>query len=286
MKRINVPLRMFHEKCRNTVYPFSKVIRSSVTDEQVPWSFPWNSYDPPEYNSQVLLNKPWADPPLDNPDFKPQWNKLDGLINRRSHMGDYKISDGRPLNPEGRTGIKGRGVLGKWGPNHAADPIVTRWKLVDSKKLLDPSTNLPILQFCSIQRRDCKQWALPGGMVDPGEKVTETLQREFLEEALNSLEASEEQRENDAKIIKLFFSGGVTIYEGYVDDPRNTDNAWMETVAVNFHDETGEVVGKFDLKAGDDAQHVQWVDIHKDLELYASHSNLIKSVVQKLQAHW
>ena len=29
------------------------------------------------------------------------------------------------------------------------------------------------------------------------------------------------------------------VYEGYVDDPRNTDNAWMETVAVNFHDDTG-----------------------------------------------
>ena len=29
------------------------------------------------------------------------------------------------------------------------------------------------------------------------------------------------------------------LYAGYVDDPRNTDNAWMETVAVNFHDDTG-----------------------------------------------
>ena len=29
-------------------------------------------------------------------------------------------------NPVGRTGLKGRGTLGKWGPNHAADPIVTR----------------------------------------------------------------------------------------------------------------------------------------------------------------
>ena len=28
------------------------------------------------------------------------------------------------------------------------------------------------------------------------------------------------------------------IYKGYVDDPRNTDNAWMETEAVNYHDET------------------------------------------------
>ena len=29
------------------------------------------------------------------------------------------------------------------------------------------------------------------------------------------------------------------VYAGYVDDPRNTDNAWMETVAKNFHDEAG-----------------------------------------------
>ena len=26
-----------------------------------------------------------------------------------------------------------------------------------------------------------------------------------------------------------------------MDDPRNTDNAWMETVAMNFHDDTGTV---------------------------------------------
>ena len=30
-------------------------------------------------------------------------------------------------------------------------------------------------------------------------------------------------------------------WPGYVDDPRNTDNAWMETVAFHFHDDTGEL---------------------------------------------
>lgn len=40
------------------------------------------------------------------------------------------------------------------------------------------------------------------------------------------------------------------IYAGYVDDPRNTDNSWMETVAVNFHDTTGELVGKDWLQLG------------------------------------
>ena len=38
------------------------------------------------------------------------------------------------------------------------------------------------------------------------------------------------------------------VYRGYVDDPRNTDNAWMETVAMNFHDEEGTSVGLLDLQ--------------------------------------
>lgn len=46
----------------------------------------------------------------------------------------------------------------------------------------------PILQFCAIQRHDCKEWAIPGGMVDPGEQINQTLMREFLEEAFNSLD--------------------------------------------------------------------------------------------------
>lgn len=33
-----------------------------------------------------------------------------------------------------------------------------------------------------------------------------------------------------------------------MDDPRNTDNAWMETVAVNFHDETGDIFGCIKLQ--------------------------------------
>lgn len=28
------------------------------------------------------------------------------------------------------------------------------------------------------------------------------------------------------------------VYKGYVDDPRNTDNAWIETTALSLHFET------------------------------------------------
>ena len=47
-----------------------------------------------------------------------------------------------------------------------------------------------------------------------------------------------------------FELGHFQIYRGYVDDPRNTDNAWMETIAMNFHDDHGDSVAKFKLHAG------------------------------------
>jgi ADP-ribose pyrophosphatase len=101
----------------------------------------------------------------------------------------------------------------------------------------------PVLEFVAIQRHDTKQWALPGvrellsrflihpliffflkGMVDPGENICETVKREFREEAAsNGL---------DETCVTRLFSNGCKLYESYVDDPRNTDNAWMESIAM------------------------------------------------------
>lgn len=57
-----------------------------------------------------------------------QFNDIDeeSKVSRVSYMGKYKVIDGLPLNPMGRTGIEGRGLLGRWGPNIAGDPLVTR----------------------------------------------------------------------------------------------------------------------------------------------------------------
>ena len=99
-----------------------------------------------------------------------------GLMERRSYEAPIAFAGERdftPLNPRGRTGMNGRGLLGKWGPNHAADPIVTR---------LHPQTNQ--LQMVAIERSDTEGiWAIPGGFVDEGEHVSATVMREFIEEA-------------------------------------------------------------------------------------------------------
>ncbi|CAK9826394.1 ADP-ribose pyrophosphatase, mitochondrial [Anthophora retusa] len=280
--------KMIHHKCRQGVYPSSNVKRFEVPETKVSWNVEYVEYEPVEYTAPVLKGKPWADPEISDTSFTPKWNAIDGKVNRKSFMGNYVINkDGYPLNPIGRTGIIGRGLLGRWGPNHAADPIVTRWKQNSSGDTeVNKNTKKPILQFVTIQRRDSGEWAIPGGMVDPGETVSTTLKREFMEEAMNSLGKSKEEREKLEKSIKDFFENGEEIYKGYVDDPRNTDNAWMETVALNFHDHDNSVVGKITLIAGDDARNVKWMDIDKSLNLYANHSKFIKKTVQKHNAHW
>nr|XP_003706314.2 PREDICTED: ADP-ribose pyrophosphatase, mitochondrial [Megachile rotundata] len=281
-------VKMIHNKCRQGFYPSSNIKRFEVPENKVSWSVDYPEYTPVEYTAPAIKGKSWADPAIGENSFEPKWNSIDENINRKSFTGDYVITkDGYPLNPIGRTGIIGRGLLGRWGPNHAADPIVTRWKRnTTGATVIDKNTQKPVLQFVAIQRRDSGEWAIPGGMVDPGETISATLKREFMEEAMNSLEKSQEEKAEMEKSINEFFEKGEEMYKGYVDDPRNTDNAWMETVALNFHDDDNSVLGKITLMAGDDARNVKWMDINNTLNLYANHSEFIRKTVQKRDAHW
>ncbi|VDO48003.1 unnamed protein product [Haemonchus placei] len=245
--------RMIHKKCRVTDVPYlrSKIYRCKVPDEKLRWSVPFPEYNPPDYTDPKVIGREWADPEPNKGNF--MWNAVDGKVNRKSFVCDYSFdSMSRPINPIGRTGLRGRGVLGRWGPNHAADPLVTRVK--DGK-----------LQFVAIRRSDTGEWAIPGGMVDAGEVVSETLKREFSEETLGGKVHSE---------LDTLWENGRELYRGYVDDPRNTDNAWMETVCVNFHDSTA-LFDKVELKAGSDAAHVRWITVDSNEPLYASHEDFI-----------
>jgi len=220
-------LTCLHGECLHYKARFEKPSeypeRELVPDDFVSWSIDFPGYNPPYYVSPTVLKQPsWAEP--------------------------EEVSI-HPLNIEGRTGIAGRGLLGKWGPNYAADPIVTR---------INPETDQ--LELLVILRKDCQQWALPGGMVDKGERVTRTLTRELQEEAGLALDFSE------ARIV----------YQGYVDDPRNTDNAWMETTASHLH-LPPEQSAQSALTAGDDALSARWIPINEALEnLYANHSEFVK----------
>eukprot|EP00794_Sanderia_malayensis_P003487 gene3487-3985_t len=270
-----------HIKARTSPYPNSTVMRATVPDSCVQWESPFPEYMPVVYTAPVVLSHPvWAD--VDLLDMEPRpllpFNVYDGMLktNRKSHVHDYDVVDNLPRNPMGRTGIVGRGLLGKWGPNHAVDPIATRWKRTNSGIMLDKGKR--VLEFIAIQRKDNHQWAIPGGMVDNNERISQTLRREFSEEALAKLDMSPERRQIVSKKIEELFEHGTEVYKGYVDDPRNTDNAWMETVAYNFHDDTAEIFGELELKAGDDAEAVRWQRVSGNIPLFASHVGILEKV--------
>lgn len=284
-----------HAVCRGDWYTYrtqegelEKVARFPVPEDKVDWNTEFSDYSPVEFTAPHIVSAVWADPDLGSEGFSPKWNTLDGNVNRASHEGEYQVdATNRPLNIRGRTGVSGRGVLGKWGPNHAADPIVTRWKHGEhGEPLKSERTGKYILEFVCIQRTDTGIWAIPGGMVDPGEKVSTTVKREFMEEALDSTGTAKENIGQLKEMVEKFFDNGEEIYRGYVDDPRNTDNAWMETVVLHFHDESGDQVGQFPLHAGDDAAAICWMELSAEIQLYASHRSFVETVVQKLGAHW
>jgi len=285
---------LLHTECRTSPYVNTQQTRFPVPDEKVEWNTEFADYKPPFFTDPKVVGNPLTDASLEkmkaDDSIKFKFNELDGIIDRRSHEGRYEL-DGNledlPLNPHGRTGLTGRGWLWRWGPNHAADPIVTRWLRTEGEIVKDEESGKPVLEFVAILRNDGGGWAIPGGMVDPGELVSRTLKREFGEEAMDTMQIKEEDKAKAVKMIDAFFSeSGVEVYRGYVDDPRNTDNAWMETVAFNFHDADGDKVGKFSLRAGDDAGSVKWMTIDRDLDLYPSHHWLLQRVVQLHKAHW
>lgn len=182
-------------------------------------------------------------------------------------------SSHKPINPFKRTGLLGRGVLGKFGPNHAADPIVVRYNnpYQCADELFDLSTCCKHLEFVGIQRADTLQWAIPGGMVDANEDVSKTLLREFKEEAAN---------ESESTLLDSIFKNPQNqrlVYAGYVDDPRNTDNAWIETTAKLFF--SVDNCAK-DLRLKEDQQETvaaKWIKFSDltDIDVFANHKDLL-----------
>lgn len=78
-----------------------------------------------------------------------------------------------PLNPNGRTGLAGRGALPRWGPNHIETAVVSRWAR-GRKGNVSRKNNSPVVEVLlirhdtgqvttalPIQTDNTRQWSLP-----------------------------------------------------------------------------------------------------------------------------
>ena len=126
-----------HVKCRSSIYPGYQ--RVPVSDMRLLFDVAWPEYDEvvKEFEAEELRENEgmWADPPLSSgrigDDLLPKIQQRKTLIDTPP-FGDrvekaliaavkFDPRSGAPLNPRGRTGLRGRGKLGRWGPNRAAD---------------------------------------------------------------------------------------------------------------------------------------------------------------------
>lgn len=84
--------------------------------------------------------------------------------------------------------------------------------------------------------------------------------------------------------LELKMTDVVTIYKGYVDDPCNTDNAWMETVAKHLHLPYDHPLAQMEPITGDDAAKAQWQYCmpHFIKSLYASHPLFVVTATKNM----
>jgi len=244
-----------HEEIKKET-PDSYPERLPVSKNAASWNITAPQYNPVYYvDPEVLRNDytkdpdGWADPE--------DWVLAEGLKDRKNSTGKIRFDrQGKPLNPGGRTGIQGRGLLGKWGPNYAVDPAITR---------LNPITEE--LEVILIKREDTGEWGLPGTIMVKDETFIESAKRALTQKTKNQFDFSH------AKILGQMV----------IDDYRNTDNAWMESCAIHLHVKAGQF-DEIRLEEGLGVMDAAWVPITPEVvnRLYANHSDILKSVLVEL----
>ncbi len=241
----------FHLKIRGE-RPASYPARFRVSLDQAAWSLPCPEYWPPYYvDPEVLQNGKskvkggWAD-------SEENW-QVEALPKLRDGEDFSRDAEGRPLNPRGRTGIRGRGALGRWGPNPVVLPIVTRHNF--------QTHSLEILLY----EIDNDNSTLIECHVKFNETFTEAVER-TLEKALK-LEKGSAPAED--------------LYEGYLYDARQTDHAWVVAKCCLVHLESesaSEIKNSFNAKA------LTWKALSPEIvnQLHRSRAFLVREAVQSL----
>jgi hypothetical protein len=165
-------------------------------------------------------------------------------------------SMGYPRNPMGRTGVRGRGALNRYGPNHEIMAIVTRWKKQKNKPIYVERRKL--MEFIAVKDPLTSLTKIPGQKIIGDESQYSVVCRTFMELVFEDSDVEKGVNFTEEDMIAFFASfasnnpiindkntfmdilnelGFVAtmIYRGYIDDPLNTDNAWIEAEIWNFH---------------------------------------------------
>ncbi|KAA8588234.1 hypothetical protein FQN60_001428 [Etheostoma spectabile] len=161
-------------------------------------------------------------------------------------------------NPVGRTGIRGRGALNHLGPNLNAEYVLTRWR--DSER--------SVLEYLVVWDESQGTLTLPGGPVQSADHMPVTLIRTM---------GKKLYEEVNAKV-----SEGTKVFEGYVDDCRNTDNAWVETTVLNIHlDRMSQVMEDINSMVASSHGALQWWEVSGKTRLNSNQRESLRKVAER-----
>ncbi len=202
----------FHLKIRGE-RPLSYPPRQTIAIDMSPWRFKCPEYSPTYHvDAFVLKNEKngssngWADPE--------DINKINSGFSEDLNI-DAK---GFLLHPRGRTGIAGRGLLGKWGANPAVTAVILRTDAIgDGMELL-----------LGKHSEDHFLW-LPRGFVLQAQHAYTQICRVIHQEFgwMPGMDI------------------GSLLSQGISYDPRQTDNAWVEMTSFLFRFTHGKSPGEF-----------------------------------------
>ena len=242
----------FHLRIR-AERPDSYPPRQAISIDEAPWSVESEQYAPPYYVAEEVLSnersasdRPW----VHAEDIEAVTESLD--------RGLSTVSDdiGRPLHPRGRTGLAGRGLLGRWGANPAVGAVVTR--------LSAEGDGLLVL---AGRREGQLRISLPRGLVFLDETRQEAIARVLAERAGLSVD----EDELDVLIDDFYY------------DQRQTDHAWLEMRAYLVSPDAEVVVP--DYLSTDNFDEIEWwpLDANTISELSASSARLVRGALASLQ---
>lgn len=114
-----------------------------------------NPDNPPDFTSPHLIGQPWADDPSAPLEPGEDWNTFRRKVNIDIA---YPVKNNLPVCPYLNFGISGRGVIGRYGPNHAIDNGILR--------IMSNTDGKQTLHALGIIRQDNNKAALCGGFVN------------------------------------------------------------------------------------------------------------------------
>ncbi|CAH8599555.1 unnamed protein product [Schistosoma rodhaini] len=286
--RMNVP----HDKI-NWKIPYDTYRTFTVTDDRIalpypeledgpevsPQTLPYNSYDIVKGVSRMSLRgrvrivrqtDHITDPRTTNVTSKTAPTKA------TAKLSEY-IPVGYPLNPCGRTGLTGKGLLPHWGPNHCIIIAITR---------PDPDhrfyESLPLIQVGLLQNNQqlCLPWYLTDHREDCDfQDCSANVIRAFIQRRLMNLF---EDKHHQQSVLTSLRAASVSIaYTGYITDHLNADHAWIEGVLFNIHENEEHPFQQEFLQVfleSETSEQAIWMNVGRLTGLRSSHDELLARI--------